>query len=79
MIRWRHLMQQTSFLSGLICVLLLIGPITLCAQQPDSSSQNPPYIKLPEESNTYNYIAMAGMMAAMMVIAFKKPKRAGIH
>ncbi len=79
MIRWRHLMRQTSFLSGLICLFLLIGPITLCAQQPGASSQNPPYIKLPEESNTYNYIAMAVMLAATMVIAFKKPKRAGIH
>ena len=79
MIRWHHLIRQTSFVSGLICLLLLIGPITLCAQQPDASSQNPPYAKLPEESNTYNYIVMAVMLAATMVIAFKKPKRAEIH
>jgi len=59
--------------------VLLFGPITLCAQQSDPSSQQSKYVKLPEESNTYNYIAMAGMMAATMVIAFKKPKRSEIH
>ncbi len=79
MIRTHHLRRQAGFLSRLICLVLLCGPITLCAQQSDPSSQQPKYVKLPEESNTYNYIAMAGMVAATMVIAFKKPKRAGIH
>lgn len=63
----------------LFCAGLLLGALPIQAQQQGQSDNTPPYVKLEETGNTYNWIAAAAMLAVTMGIAFKKPKRADIR
>lgn len=79
MIRSPKRRYRLALLACVFCAGLLLAALPLQAQQPGQSDKTPPYVKLEETGNTYNWIAAAVMLAVTMGIAFKKPKRADIH
>ena len=58
---------------GLVCLLLIACPVWAQQEQPPPRESR--YLTLEVKSTTNVLLAAAGMLVAIMVIAFKKPKR----